>query len=542
MKLRTVMKIAVISSVVLLCTGFVMYSYFKLSAAENRNDFDLYSLVPSTASVVFETDDMAGLVQDINELNCSKDHHFLYVSQLFSVLKTHLFTLLEETPHGLSQQMNKMLISFHEPDNDQNQVLYCSLGSGDYQLVENFIQKYSSGDYPSKIFNYKNQDIRIYPMPDGNFLAAYVTSRFLAVSYQKKLIEQVIDAHLSGRSILRDRSFDAVHRDKKRGVSATVYARMHSLDMGKMTDGIRSRASLGGWTEFDMKMKDNTIYFSGTSHDTDTCSTFMNMLRRQQPVGGFPGNVLPAGTFFFSKRSVSDLQAMFDFTAGQEYAQATYSDYIKARDEELLCYLKMNGGVEIMTCLFARVDTDSVTPPAAVMSLPMRQADEAERLLKALIQATPVEVDAPSVLPVAYASVGGNSYPLYVMPRNTLFTQLTGITESALHTYACFYNGHLLLAPDAESLALYVCCLEKGEVLGDAADFDEGASGLSEMYNFMLAADLDAVFAQPENYVRLVPSFFFRNPDFFRHFTLSAQFTCADGVISPNVILTYKGE
>ena len=82
MKLRTIVKIAVISSVVLLCTGFAMFSFFRLSAAEGRKDFNLYTLVPGSATVVLETDDLAGMIQGINELSCSKDRHFLYVSKL----------------------------------------------------------------------------------------------------------------------------------------------------------------------------------------------------------------------------------------------------------------------------------------------------------------------------------------------------------------------------------------------------------------------------------------------------------------------------
>ena len=100
MKLRTIVKIAVISSVVLLCTGFAMFSFFRLSAVEGRKDFNLYTLVPRSATVVLETDDLAGMIQSINELSCSKDQHFLYISKLFSYLKLHLYTLLEDTPTG----------------------------------------------------------------------------------------------------------------------------------------------------------------------------------------------------------------------------------------------------------------------------------------------------------------------------------------------------------------------------------------------------------------------------------------------------------
>ena len=96
-----------------------------------------------------------------------------------------------------------MLISFHEPDTPLNQVLYCSLGSGDYELVESFIRKYCSSSFPSKFFDYRGEEISIYPMPDGRFLSAYFTSDFLAISFQKRLIEQVIEARLSKKVVDR---------------------------------------------------------------------------------------------------------------------------------------------------------------------------------------------------------------------------------------------------------------------------------------------------------------------------------------------------
>lgn len=540
MKLRTVMKIAVISSVVLLCTGFAMFSFFKLSAAEDRDEFNLYKLVPPTASAVFETDDLAGFMQDIDELSCSKNHQFLYVSKLFSYLKVHLDKVLDDIPHGLSRQMNKVLLSFHQPDNDRNQVLYCSLSSDDKELVEKFIQKYTSASYPSKTFEYKGEEICIYPMADGDFLACYYTPEFLTLSYQKKLIEEVIDARLSRESLLHDSSFVEVHTPKKNSVAATLYIRMNSLDMGKMTDHTHARASLGGWTEFDMKMHGNIIYFSGVSHDSDTCFTFMNMLRRQQPVRGFPGDILPASTFFFSKRSVSDLASMLRFTKRQEYGATTYSGFIRERDEELSRYLQENGEHDLMTCLFQRGDT--LTQPAAVMSVPVRDVTEAERLLRRLIEGVSLEESMPPMPRATFCYTDSKAYPLYVLPRNTLFTQLTGITKSALYVYATFYGGRLLLAPDPDSLSRYIHFLNKGEVLEGTSAYVEGANGLSDSYNFMLMADFADIFRQPENYVRLVPSFFFRSSDFFRHFILCTQFTCTDGVVYPNVVLLYKGE
>lgn len=471
-----------IVSIVLLCTGFGVYSFFRLNEVESQKDFNLYTLVPQSAIAVLETDRMAELVDDINQLSCSKDNHFLYASELFVYLKNYLHTLLEDTPHGLSKQMNKMLISFHEPDTPLNQVLYCSLGSGDYELVESFIRKYCSSSFPSKFFDYRGEEISIYPMPDGRFLSAYFTSDFLAISFQKRLIEQVIDARLSKKSLIDMPSFKLMHAGKNANVEATVYVRIKSVEMGKNTDGIRSQTYLGSWAEFDLKLNENAIYCSGISHGSDTTHTFINALRRQQPVEGFPGERLPLSTFFYDCWAISDMDAMCSFTAEQEYAKATYSDYIKERDEEWMDFLKMYAGDQVISCLFQSKDTVNEIP-CAVMSVPVKNVLQAERRLQSLLYTSPKEVDAPPV-PQAYPDYHlypkAKGYRYYILPRNTLLTQLTGITESALYTYVCFYRGHLLMAPDVVSLTAYIDAMENEEVLDDIPLYEEGSSEMKK--------------------------------------------------------------
>lgn len=543
MKLRLLIRIAIIVSVVLLCTGFGVYSFYRLNAVDNKKDFNLYTLVPQDAIAVLETDRMADLVEDINQLNCSKDNHFLYVSELFVYLKKYLYTLVGDTPHGLSKQMNKMLISFHEPDTPLNQVLYCSLGTGDYELVESFVQKYCSSTFPSKYFDYKGEEIRIYPMVDGRFLAVYFTPDFLAVSFQKRLIEQVIDARRSKKSLMDVPAFRTMHAGKHNSVAATIYVRMKAVDMGKNTDDMYSQTRLGSWAEFDMKFNEDAIYCSGISHGTDSTQTFINALRKQKPIEGFPGEYLPSSTFFYNRWALSDMESMFGFAARQEYAKVAYSDYIKKRDEEWMAFLKEYAGESIMSCLFQSKDTTD-TLPCAVMSIPIKDSGHAERRLRHLLYATPKEEGG---VPVPQASPNYTRYPRarkyhqYVLPRNTMLTQLTGITESALYTYACFYRGALLLAPDAQSLSVYIDAMENGEVLDGASVYEAGVSSLSPLYNFLMMVDMEEILNQPESYVRLIPNFFFRQAKFFKHFILAVQFTCMDGVVYPNIVLLYKG-
>lgn len=108
--------------------------------------------------------------------------------------------------------------------------------------------------------------------------------------------------------------------------------------------------------------------------------------------------------------------------------------------------------------------------------------------------------------------------------------------------YAVFYGGRLLLAPDEGSLSRYIRQLDKGDVLDGAIAYRAGMDSLSDSYHFMLMADFDHLFHQAEKQVHFVPDFFLRNSGFFRNFILFAQFTCADGVVYPNIVLWYKAE
>ena len=73
MKIRILIRIAVIVSIVLLCTGFGVYSFLRMNAVENRQDFNLFTLVPQDATAVLETDRMADLMELHVKYVCTHD-------------------------------------------------------------------------------------------------------------------------------------------------------------------------------------------------------------------------------------------------------------------------------------------------------------------------------------------------------------------------------------------------------------------------------------------------------------------------------------
>lgn len=522
MTLRSFIRMSVTVSVVMLCVAFATYSYLRLHAADRVKDFNLYELVPPDVVAVVETDRVSDLIGEIDEMQCSKDGHFLYMSELFAYLKNYLTSWVDDAPHGLSKQMNKMLISFHQPDNAMNQVLYCALGTDDASLVEAFVRKYASDSFPPKIFEYEGESVYIYPLSDGRFLAAFFTPDFLVVSFQKRLVEQVIDTYQSKRNLLTQPAFRQLYNGSHAHASATVYLRMRSVDMGRGKGNMGMSAPLGNWAEFDLKFGERAIYCTGMSHGSDSTFTFINALRKQEPIEGFFGNCLPASTFFYNSWALSDKPSVFAFTSRQEHVKAVYTADAKAEDDEWKAFWETYGGDRMLSCQFLSKDTAD-RYPCAVMRIPMSRAADAEAYLRIHAQSSYV-----------------HGYRHYFLPHNTMLAHLTGITEPAFHTYACFYKGDCLLAPDSRSLRAYVDAMEREEWLEGMPGYEEAAGSLSPVYNFVWMADMEKMVMQPESYVRLMPSFFFRHIDFFRHFLVSVQFTCAEGVVYPNIVLLYK--
>lgn len=522
MKLRTILKIVAITVVMLLCTGLATSLYLKMSIKERAEYFDLYTLVPPDTKLVVDTDNIVDLMKRINELSCSRDNHILHFSRFFSDLKEHINYLLDQSPHGLSKQMSKMLISFHEPEDDQNQVFYYRLSDGDYEFIENLIQRYSSAAFSPRFFDYLGEKICIYPMPDDMFLACYVNSRFLVLSYQKKLIERVIDTYLSKESILSDETFSKLRSEHRMVAPATIYIRMQSVEMGRQ-DSVSVYSPIGNWAEFNANLNRDVIYLSGVSYNTDSCHTFMDAIHKQKPISDCHENIFPASTFFFSEYSISDPEAILGMASTDNTIRANDSNTAAESDNALLSLLKEQDGSAVSVCMFHSNDTSSKTP-YAVASIPLNpRSPNISQTLKSLCRSV------------------SQSGHYCVLPHNRMLAQLTGITDPSSNTYLFPYRNRLLIASDVASIQTYIACIEDDHaLLEESQAYEDFISLLSQSYHFLMMADVSQMLKQPENNTRFIPNLFFRYGNFFSHFIFTVQLTCDDDAVYPNLILTYK--
>ena len=260
----------------------------------------------------------------------------------------------------------------NEPDNERNQVLYCRLGNGDKELVNRFVRKYISSLYPPKTFVYKGEEIIIYPMADGDFLACYLTSDFMALSFQKKLIENVIDAYKSGKSLADDPTFTGVRAPKKSAATATPMPRLKGMM---------------GWTEFDMKMKRWFYLFSGITHDADTCFAFIKQLPASSNQSELASGWSTALHRFYilGRQGISWTgRSLLSYGNAQEQngQSRTRKCRIEIRNFPAILFWKCRARPRV-ACLFQREDT--LQDAAAVLSLSVADVTEAERMLRTLV-------------------------------------------------------------------------------------------------------------------------------------------------------------
>ena len=257
-KART--KITITFFIILCCifTGFFFYT--QLEMKEKSSKMDLYELVPYNTHSILETSNISNLFQTLETTvyqdACTQNQ----ISDLFNFLNYRIDELAEEKGHGLSIPMSNVLISFHAPHKSKDQVLYGHLGNGDQSLMENILKELNTTGHSPKTIKYRGETITIYPVSNNDFLACFFLSNCYAISFQKKLIEEVIDTYKNNTSVKTDKMFSHIFIKQKNDNNIRLYARTNPI---------------AEWAQYDIHILDDVIYLTGASikhKTTELCS------------------------------------------------------------------------------------------------------------------------------------------------------------------------------------------------------------------------------------------------------------------------------
>ena len=255
MQIRSVIKLGVVLSVVLFCIGIAFYGFARLSMADKENRLDIFEFVPKDCAGILETDNIDNFMHVFSQAAYSSQLDTLHRAGLMNDILSDLSRYSSAAAHGLSYQMNHVVISFHRPHTAMDVVAYFRIGKeGKHQLIEAVKGKHGA-DFVPKKETYRGKKIEIYPLSSTRYLSVYTTDGLVVVSYQKKLIEQVIDAVKDNNSLREDSVFTSIHHTQPASF-ITIYGRTPSVPfLGK--------ESCHSWSEYDIHLNSEVFYLSG---------------------------------------------------------------------------------------------------------------------------------------------------------------------------------------------------------------------------------------------------------------------------------------
>lgn len=255
MQIRSVIKLGVVLSVVLFCIGIAFYGFARLSMADKENRVDIFEFVPKDCAGILETDNIDNFMHVFSQAAYSSQLDTLHRAGLMNDILSDLSRYSSAAAHGLSYQMNHVVISFHRPHTAMDVVAYFRIGKeGKHQLIEAVKGKHGADFIPKKE-TYRGKKIEIYPLSSTRYLSVYTTDGLVVVSYQKKLIEQVIDAVKDNSSLREDSVFTSIHHPQPASF-ITIYGRTPSVPfLGK--------ESCHSWSEYDIHLNSEVFYLSG---------------------------------------------------------------------------------------------------------------------------------------------------------------------------------------------------------------------------------------------------------------------------------------
>lgn len=257
MRTKTIVKLGTIVSVLLFALAVGYYAFMRLDMTDHNRDFNLFSLVPSDCTGVLESDNVNAFLNEYPNLNYSQELDDFQSSGLFSFLIGELDKHADDT-HGVNHDMSHLVVSFHEPGTSMDQVVYFRTGVVDEHLLTDIMKDYMPNNFLPKEESYRGKSMLIYPLVHDRFLVAYTEKGFVVLSYQKRLVEEVIDAQLDETALSDDDVFSEILKDKKKHHSLKLYGRsvpMPFLDCD--TDC---------WSEYDFYMNSDVMYLMGNTY------------------------------------------------------------------------------------------------------------------------------------------------------------------------------------------------------------------------------------------------------------------------------------
>ena len=352
MALKTVVKFGTIVSILLFCMAVGYYAFMQLDMADRNRDVNLFALIPEDCTTVLQSDDISACLDELSSLNYERELERFQFQGLLHLVIGGLNEYATESDHGLSHQMNRLLVSFHAPYTSRDQVIYFQAETGDESMFVDMLREYMTSDFLPKEEVYRGETIRIYPLNHEEYLSVYTHPGALVISYQKSLIEKVIDARLDGKSLDENEVFSKMLQ-KKNSHNLTLYAFHPSMPI--------LQGDLPCWGEYDFHFNSDVFYLTGDIHLSEGGNDEVPMQIKECPVEKGEGLLLSSdrdSTQYYMEEAyvarLENTQSLFDECMANLSNEASFSlvadmdsfdTYKEVLSPYLPAFVRKNGGL-----------------------------------------------------------------------------------------------------------------------------------------------------------------------------------------------------
>jgi hypothetical protein len=467
------MQKRIISLIVVLClVGIIVFIFIRLKQSKQTFENSTFETVPQHAVALV----------DVHEARLFEHYASNDMWNAFSTSPFHapLLRVAQAVQTAFKNETllttfggNSLLISFMEcKDSSQDYIISIPLVSPEqvnqaHELMQvvfgNYNKKRYSFDYKSYIFSFETAE--------NKRLCSYsVFNNTLIISPSHILVEAAITSCHEQQNILGVADFTKIKKTASKQTPANAY-----IDLSKVTQFFMPHSTplYGGWTEFDVNVRSNSISLNGFSL-SDSTSDFLSIFRGQKPIDLQLSSILPAYTSYFKVWGLSDVTQFH--THYEEFAKQHTHTYTKQL-EALNTTFQSNVARDVYSVIDSEI---------AFVCGTLHNADKSEEhyaILKTISQSQAEEMlttwlqgyeDAQNdkLSQTVFTLDNKSVYSIYSLPLGsipaTLWNELCTETD---FRYVSFVDNYMIFANSNMALTKLITAYELKKVLTNDMEF-----------------------------------------------------------------------
>ena len=259
MKFRTAVKLGVFSSVILFCIGIVLYGFLRLDSAGEERNVNLFKYVPKDCIGMFESDNVDYFMDDFSHMAYWSKLDTLRSAYYIKSLFNGVLNLAPTDSHGIGSYTRHVVVSFHDKEDPFQTVAYFKVSDSVKKHLAKVLSEKYDIQFNPKQESYRGQDITVYPVDAHHYMSIWNTDGVIVVSFQKRLIEKVIDVYKDGESLSEDEVFTSIPRPK-----TANYLKFYGRGAAIPT---LAENQEGYWSDYNLHMNSEVFYLGGATYE-----------------------------------------------------------------------------------------------------------------------------------------------------------------------------------------------------------------------------------------------------------------------------------